>query len=417
MRLLYADTEGNFYDHPTLRPAGRTGDRYIELSPEDLIEMPSGASLVMIPGGHPVGVSARGRFSLLEREYGGDGRAFAVGALLPQGYTRTVLPAFRRKKEEVPLPLLGYAAVVWRKGKVYVAAVKTDRPERWDPAHYNSPDLPSLVEKFNKEMPKNRIVRQLSLCALDYACFTAQNIFYGRWEGGIPVSRSCNARCLGCISLQSAECCPAPQSRIDFTPSVNEVADLGYRHLGISGGDIISFGQGCEGEPSQAADIIREALSVIRKKTLGGTINMNTNAGNTNAVEMLCGAGLDSIRVSLISARENIYNLYYRPRGYGLADVKESLKRAGRMGVYTSLNLLVYPGLTDRTEEVEALEEFIMETGVRLVQLRNLNIDPDYLFASVPSAENEAMGIRGLIGRMKKLPGLEVGNFSRPVRS
>ncbi|MFZ5646394.1 MAG: radical SAM protein [Bacillota bacterium] len=416
MRLLYADADGNLYDHPTLRAAGRTGDRYCDPAPEDLIEMPAGASLVLIPGGHPVGITARGRFSLVEREYRGEGPAFAVGALLPQGYTRTLLPAYRRRKGDRPLPLLGYAAAAWRRGKVYVAAVKTDSPERWDPKHYNTPDLPSLVEGLKGEMPANRIVRQLAGCALEYACFTAQNIFYGRWEGGIPVSTSCNARCLGCISLQPAECCPAPQSRITFTPSVNEVAELCYRHLAVSGGDIISFGQGCEGEPTMAAGLIKEALKLIRRKTLRGTINMNTNAGNTPAIETLCGAGLDSIRVSLISGREEIYNRYYRPRGYGLDDVRESLKRAGRMGVYASLNLLVYPGLTDREEESEALAALIRETGVRLVQLRNLNIDPDFLFENTPPAEGDIIGITGLISRLKTIPGLEVGNFSRPLR-
>lgn len=415
MRLLYADADGNYYDHPTLRAAGRTGDRYCGLSAEDLIEMPSGSSLVLIPGGHPVGVSARGRFSLAERELGGDGPAFAVGALLPQGYTRILLPAFRRGKGGRPLPLLGYAAVAWRRGKVYVSAVQTDSPERWDPSRYNTPELPSLVGKLQNEMPGNRIVRHLSGCALDYACFTAQNIFYGRWEGGIPVSRSCNAGCLGCISLQPAECCPAPQSRIAFTPSADEVAGVGLRHLN-AGGDIISFGQGCEGEPTLAAGLIRDALLLIRQKISRGTINMNTNAGNTPAVDMLCGSGLDSVRVSLISARKEIYDLYYRPRGYGLYDVGESLKRAGRMGVHTSLNLLAYPGLTDREEEALALEGFIKETGVKMVQIRNLNIDPDYLFENVPPAEGETLGMPELIGRLKNLPGLEVGSFSRPLR-
>lgn len=413
MRLLYADADGNYYDHPALRAAGRTGDRYCELAGEDLIEMPSGASLVLIPGGHPVGVAA-GRFTMAERGYGGDGPAFAVGALLPQGYTRTLLPAFRRKGGP-PLPLLGYAAVAWRRGKVYVAAVKTDSPDRWDPRHYNTPDLPFLVKKIRKEMPGNRIVRQLSECALEYSCFTAQNIFYGRWEGGIPVSRSCNAGCLGCISLQPAQCCPSPQSRITFTPSVDEVAGLGLRHF-EAGGDIISFGQGCEGEPSLEAGLIRDALILVRRKTPRGTINMNTNAGNTTAIEELCGSGLDSIRVSLISARREIYDSYYRPRGYGLINVQESLKKACRMGVYTSLNLLVYPGLTDREEEAEALAGFISETGVKLVQLRNLNIDPDYLFENIPRAEGEIIGIPGLLERLRNLPGLEVGSFSRAIR-
>lgn len=415
MRLMYADSVGNYYDHPTMRAVGRTGESFIEMSREDLIDLPSGSSLVLIPGGHPVGIWAGGRFSLVEKEFGGEGPAFAVGALLPQGYTRTLLPAFRRQKADRPLPLLGYAAVAWRRGKAYVAAMRTDQPGRWDPDHYSTPDLPELVEKLLEEFPGNRIARQLAGCALDYRCFTAQNIFYRRWEGGIPVSRQCNAGCLGCISLQPAECCPSPQSRISFTPSVQEVAQLGGRHLEASD-SILSFGQGCEGEPALASDLIREALLIMRRKTQGGTINMNTNAGHTPAIEALCGEGLDSIRVSLISARDEVYNLYYRPRGYNLENVKESIKSAVRQGVFVSLNLLTYPGLTDREEELRALKSFIRETGVKMVQLRNLNIDPDYLFEKLPPAPGEIMGVPYLIRSLKGIPGLEVGNFSRPLR-
>lgn len=415
MRLMYADSGGNCYDHPTMRAVGRTGESFLEMSREDLMELPSGSSLVLIPGGHPVGISAKGRFSLVEKEWGGEGPAYAVGALLPQGYTRTLLPAFRRSKADRPLPLLGYAAVAWRRGKAYVAAARTDRPGRWDPEHYSTPDLPELVEKLLEQFPGNRIVRWLAGCALDYRCFTAQNIFYRRWEGGIPVSRQCNAGCLGCISLQPAECCPSPQSRINFTPSAQEVAQLGIRHLEASG-SILSFGQGCEGEPALASGLIREALLIMRRKTRGGTINMNTNAGHTPAIEALCGEGLDSIRVSLISARDEVYNLYYRPRGYNLNNVKESIKSAVRQGVFVSLNLLTYPGLTDREEELRALVSFIRETGVKMVQLRNLNIDPDYLFEKLPPAAGEIMGVPYLIRSLKGVPGLEVGNFSRPIR-
>ncbi len=415
MRLIYADAGGNFYDHPGLGAVGRTGDRLVEMDREDLIELPPGSTLVLISGGRPVGVSTRGRFIQVERECGGEGPAYAVGALLPQGYTRTLWPAYRRTGAAKPLPLLGYAAVAWRNGKVCVAAVKTDRPRRWAPDLYNTPDLPGRVEKLLEELPGNRIARQLARCAMDYGCFTAQNIFYSRWEGGIPVSRSCNAGCLGCISLQPSECCPAPQSRINFAPTAEEVSDLGIRHLESARGDIVSFGQGCEGEPTLASDLIRKALARVRGKTARGTININTNAGSTEKLADLCRAGLDSIRVSLISAREEVYTAYHRPRGYGLADVRASIEEAGRLGVYTSLNLLAGPGLADREEEVDALLKLIKETGVKMVQLRNLNIDPDFLFDRIPPARGGIMGIPALIGALKSVPGLEVGNFSRPV--
>ncbi|OAT79762.1 radical SAM protein [Desulfotomaculum copahuensis] len=445
-RLVYAGAGGRFFDHPDLLAAGRTGDRFVEMTAAEMIPLPPGASLVLIPGGSPVGLRRRGGFTLLERmpaavpaarempgkerrhrnvvpEAGRPGRlpgtggepVFAVGALLPQGYTRTLLPAYRRPAGEKPLPLFGYAAVAWRQGRLWTAARRTDDPERWDPRHYNTPELSGLVARRLQDDPDNRILARLARCALEYSCFTAQNIFYRRWEGGVPVSPACNARCLGCISRQPAECCPSPQGRIDFKPDAAEVAALLTTHLERAPGAIISFGQGCEGEPSLAADTIAAAVEMARRRTARGTLNMNSNAGDIAAMEKIYAAGLDALRVSLISARADIYQAYHRPRGFTPDDVRRSIRAARRAGVFVSLNLLVMPGLTDRADELAALEELIRETGVQMVQLRNLNIDPDFLWPQLPAPAGEILGVPEMIRRLKKTPGLLVGSFSREV--
>lgn len=415
-RLVFAGDDGQLYDHRSLRATGRTGDRLVEVAGEELERLPEGASLVLVPGGVPVGITRAGRFSSLERNPWVEGRAWAVGALLPQGYTRTLLPSYKRNKKEKALPLLGYAAVACRDGKLYAAARRTDNPYRWDPVHYDTENLPVLVKEKLESNPKNRILRQLAHCSLEYHCFTAQNIFYGHWEGGIPVSPTCNARCLGCISLQPAECCPSPQSRIKFKPTPREVAEVAVPHLKHGEGAMVSFGQGCEGEPSLASGTIAKAIEQIRVETGLGTVNMNSNGGYTAGVVDICRAGLDAIRVSLISAREDTYQAYYRPSGFGLADVRRSIKAAAACGVYTSLNLLVFPGLTDREGEVEALLGLVRDSGINLVQLRNLNIDPDLLFQHLPETGDQFLGIPALIEALGEVPGLAVGSFSRPVR-
>jgi len=414
--LLFAGDDGQLYDHRTLRAAGRTGDRFVELVDEDMEKLPSGASLVLVPGGTPVGLTRAGQFTTLEQNPWADGRSWAVGALLPQGYTRTLLPSYMRHKQERPLPLLGYTAVACRNGELYAAARRTDEPDRWNPAHYDTADLPARVRGKLASLPENRILSHLAHCALEYHCFTAQNIFYGRWEGGLPVSPACNARCLGCISLQPADCCPSPQTRIKFRPTPVEVAEAAVPHLDGGEGAIVSFGQGCEGEPALAAGIIAEAIGLIRGATGLGTINMNSNGGHTAGVKDICRAGLDAIRVSLISALEDTYNAYYRPRDYGLPDVRRSLDAAASHGVCTSLNLLVLPGLTDRADEVKALVDFVGEAGVELVQLRNLNIDPDWLFERLPGGGGDIIGVTGLLEALEEVPGLSVGSYSHPVR-
>ena len=87
--------------------------------------------------------------------------------------------------------------------------------------------------------------------------------------------------------------------------------------------------------------------------------------------------------------------------------------------MYSSINLLSFPGLIDREREVEALLSFVRETGLRLIQLRNLNIDPEVLLPRMPALDSmgKAMGIRTMIEIIKQeLPEVEIGNFTRPVR-
>lgn len=185
-------------------------------------------------------------------------------------------------------------------------------------------------------------------------------------------------------------------------------------HLRHAPEGIISFGQGCEGEPSLVADDIAEVIGGIRQKTDRGTINMNSNAGYTRGIEKICRAGLNSLRVSLISARSSVYRAYYRPQDYCLSDVAESIRLARSLGVYVSLNLLVLPGLNDLEAEITALVKFIEDNGVNKVQLRNLNIDPDYLFSRVPG-DGDICGVEQLIATLRQIPNLDLGNFSRPV--
>lgn len=416
--LVFATEQGEVLDYPELAMTGRLGNQWVEPLEEEMIPLPEGASLTMVPGRVPLGINlSSGEFEpvafnpFVARQE----KIWAVAALLPQGYTRTLLPGFVTPQKADILPLLGYTAVGFKDGKFYIAAVKTDEDDHWNPRHYNTDDLEELVEKKLKKYNDNPIYRQLAKCSLEYSCFTAQNIFYGRWEGGLPSSPICNANCLGCISLQPAECCPSPQNRITFTPEVKEIVEVALEHLQTAD-SIISFGQGCEGEPALQANRLAQAIGEVRGLTSLGTININTNAGYYEGIKKIVDAGLDTMRVSLISPRTDIYNAYYRPKGYTLEDVSASLKYAAKNGVYTSLNLLTFPGVTDREEEIEALLQFVEENQVKLIQIRNLNIDPDVYLKTIPEAEGEVLGITQFLQILKEeLPQVQIGNYSKPV--
>ena len=406
---VYADKHGNIRTAEGVRAMGRIGTENVPLTSADVIPLPESADLMFMPEHTAVGQTADG----VEKRIAGT----AIAAILPQGYTRTHLPAFVRADGAAPLPLYGYTAVVSHRGELCVAAVYTDENEKWDPANYNGKELKKLVRRTMKDLPNNRIVEQVGRCSLNYHCLTAQNLFYRRWECGVPTSPVCNANCLGCISLQSSECCPSPQERITFSPTAEEIAEVGIYHLSLAPDGIISFGQGCEGEPSLAADRIAEGIRKIRDVTARGQINMNSNAGFPDGIKKIVDAGLDSLRVSIISARDESYNAYYRA-SYPLDNVKESLRYALDHGVYVSLNLLHFPGFTDRAEELAAWQEFFRALPVQMIQMRNLNIDPTLFLRTMPEMTGEPVGTKVFMDQLhREFTQLVIGSFSHYVNN
>ncbi len=399
---LITDAGGNIFDVPEAQGVGRVGGKFFKLKPEDLIKLPDSADLMFLPERQAIGFK-RGEFVALK------GRA--VSAILPQGYTRTHLPAFQKNSRAQLLPLYGYTAVVLYKDELYAAAIYTDENHKWNPEHYNTPALKKFIRRVKKDLPNNRIVAQVARCSLEWHCLTAQNLFYRRWECGLPTSPTCNANCLGCISLQAAECCPSPQSRITFKPTVEEIADVGIYHLNHAPEGIISFGQGCEGEPSLMAENISAAIKKIRATTSRGQININTNAGFTAGIKKIVDAGLDSMRVSIISADADNYQKYYRA-GYKLDAVKNSIRYALDKNVHVSLNMLYMPGFNDRESEFAAWKTFLDELPVQMIQVRNLNYDPDEFFAVMPTDDN-FLGTKRFLREIQKIfPALTIGNFS-----
>jgi len=381
----------------------RNGEDF--LFSDDFIPFPEGSSLIYLPGRLPL-ASFEGEIQTVESP---DETIYPLSALLPAGYTRLFLPAYETTPNASTLPLFGYTAVAIKDGEFFVAAKKTDNPTKWNPLNYPQEKLSSGILKLQKRLPDNRLVEHLANCALEYQCLTASNIFLHRWEGGIPTSPSCNAKCLGCISLQESECCPSPQSRITFKPTPKEIADLAIYHLESNKEPIVSFGQGCEGEPLLATDTIAKAIKLIRQKTQNGIINMNTNGFSKDRLLKLREAGLDSIRISMISNIDKTYNTYHNPQGYRLGDIQEAGRALKQAGLFISLNLLTIPGLNDTPSELKAWEDLLSEGWVDLVQIRNLNIDPDWFFERLKPKE-KGLGIPHFVAALSKYT--DIGNFS-----
>ncbi len=409
MNIVYANSKGEVFDSSTLMAAGRSGADMTDVQMTEWIPLPKGASMVMLPETRALGFDDDGTVRAMPIEF------HAVGALLPQGYTRLYLPAYV-KSGETTFPLFGYTAVGFDRGVFYVAAHKTDEPSLWDPSQYDdAQDVQAKVAQLLQMHPQNRLYDHLQTCALEYECVTSRNTFYGRQEGALPVSGTCNAGCIGCISEQPDDSLfPSAQTRLTLRPTVEEMVDVMVTHLTSAGPHgIISFGQGCEGEPMLRGREIAQAIRSTRERITTGYINANTNAGLTSQVQAVVDAGLDLMRVSIISARDDHYEAYYRPRGYTLKDVEASARYASEHGVLVSINYLVFPGVTDREEEIEAMIGFISRTGVSLIQMRNLNIDPDYYLQLVPVQQGERYSMLEMMDILQReCKGVRLGSYT-----
>jgi pyruvate-formate lyase-activating enzyme len=397
--LAYSDARGRVFFDATKTPLA-DGGIVRDVQPSELIPLPEGAIVSMLPGRSPLLGGGR---SVPRRT--------ALGVLLPAGYTRTLLPAFARKPDAPQLPLFGYTFACVLDDELAVAAMRTDEGEDWQPRRFAEGELEGIVARRIAIDPRNRTLAQLSICAREYGCFTAQNVFLERGEAAIPVAPKCNAACVGCISeLDADSAIPAPQTRIGFEPDVDDLVRIGLHHLERVDDGIVSFGQGCEGEPLLRSTAIAAAIERIRAQRTNGTLNCNTNGSMTNSLQRVIDAGLQAVRVSLNSFRPEVYAAYYRPTGYTLENVLESVSLAVDAGLRVSLNLLTHPGVTDDRAEIKAMETFLRAHPVSLVQTRTLNIDPDVYFARV-GRPAEPLGMREALARIRAL-GISLGNFT-----
>ncbi|MEM1217608.1 MAG: radical SAM protein [Bacteroidota bacterium] len=411
--LLYCDTEGNVFEDTSLYALGRSGYYSEQVPLEDWIELPDGGSLYNLPRRRAVGVDVEtGEVRVCQL-------GWAVAAFIPPAYTSLYLASWMNLDDSETLPLFNYTAVGFYDDRFFVPALRIEQDIRQETAGYDEQEVETGMESLLQAFPNNRLVAHLANnCADRYNCPAARNYFMGRWECPIPSSPACNSNCLGCISFQPEdETIISSHDRLNFRPTAGEIVEYTVPHLETAPYPIISFGQGCEGEPLLMWRTIREAIQQIRRFTDKGSININTNGSKPDAVAALCEVGLNSIRVSTNSVQKWLYDAYYIPNNYTFEDIIESLRIVNQNGGWTSINYFVFPGMTDSEEEYQALRTVIRETGLNMIQWRNFSIDPDwYLEKAGVEDTPPTMGIRTLMQRLRaEFPDLKFGYFNPPI--
>jgi pyruvate-formate lyase-activating enzyme len=405
--MVFADAGGNIFDDPDLLMLVRRGRELTLPRPDELIPLPEGSDLYLLPGRYALGFDAQSGKAMSVEDR-------AVAAFVCPSYTLSATVAYLTGDNCPKLPLFSYGAVGFAHDRFWVAATQVDKDRRQVFAGVAPERITKGAQDLLKRYPKNRLVQHLSACALTFCCPAAKNLALGRYEAPLPTARACNARCYGCISHQPQDSgFPAPQNRIGFTPTAAELVEIMHLHSKRAKHPVLSFGQGCEGEPLTEAALITEAIARFRREGGQGTVNINTNASLPDRLPDLARAGLDSIRVSLNSARRHVYDSYYRPQGYDFDDMRRSIIAAKEHDLFVSLNYLFFPGVNDTESELEALTELVSTTRPDYVQMRNLSLDPELYLTCVGDPTEPSMGLSNFMKRLKTAcPWINYGYFN-----
>lgn len=454
--MLLADPETRqVYEHPELELALDNGLDVVRPGKKDLIEIPDGWDLMAMPGTLPIGYDAKSGAFVTVRTFtvqeGGRERTFepcAVAVHPPPGFVRSHHPAAEYQDTTHPdeklkrrgagrlaiyqapeeqkreggddgarpgLPLWAYTAVGYGRRGPVAALFQADETSRWAPELYYQPSLDEKVKARLQEDPENRVLRQLATCAQEYLCCCAQNVFYERWEGAVPIAPACTAACLGCLSKDPAWNTPTPQKRLKFSPSPEEIARVIAHHLEVAPEPMMSFGQGCEGEPCMNGPVLVEAVRLARERTKRGIININTNGSRPEVIREAAKAGANALRVSINTFDPDVYTAYYRPADYTYDTVIESLYVGRDMGMHVSINLLIWPGWTDRMDEVDRISKLVEDGALHMIQLRNLCVDAGHFRTVLPPREKRGflLGMRAFVEKLhRRHPNLRFGTFN-----
>ena len=304
-RLVVADPEGQILDDPYLELAGRSGPDVVPVPPEDLLRLPEGTKLFSMPGSQPVAWDRDdGRFVGPARP---DRRAaFActtVAAFLPPGYTRTLLPAAAYPAPPAPASAL----VVYRRRLGRRGLHRRRPPDR----SYGSFRGRPLRRSRAPAAPRRAFEPIAAKPDLATTRALRDRIPLPRRQESVPWPVGSTASGSKCLQLRLRG--------MHFLAAVHWEHSLarthpihtdraGYRRSGppVSRertGRHRQLRPGLRGRAAPVADVIAEAFGRSGRPRRPDDQPATRMGASPDRVEQIAHAGLDSIRISLNSAR------------------------------------------------------------------------------------------------------------------
>ncbi|NOX24896.1 MAG: radical SAM protein, partial [Deltaproteobacteria bacterium] len=114
--LLFADRQGKIFDFPDLQMAGRSARDICRPELTDLIPLPEGSELFVLPHRYPAGFDPQdGQAAILKENPDNPAAGIqAVAAFISPAHASIHLTSFAKDESRPPpLPLFAYTAVGW----------------------------------------------------------------------------------------------------------------------------------------------------------------------------------------------------------------------------------------------------------------------------------------------------------------
>lgn len=397
LSAVHTDRSGRVYVSAECTAAGFDGAATVPL--ERWLPLPLGATLAPLAR-QADGLDRHGRARGLGRD------RWALGAVLPPGYLRTLYPAYRPTSDPVsgePSAAVGAD----ENGALAVAAILTD-PAAVLHTVTEPAALALKVAEVLRMHSGNRLLRQLARCARESGCTDARAIFLGTGPGSLPVGAvrsttasiepGTNAGVVDLLLRRGLERA-TPAEPAAFRPTAIEIAEVAIRHL-EQGGAMVSFGRACDGEPLAAVRLVEDAVVRIRETTKRGTIHLETDGTRPQALRRVLDAGLDAVTVRLEAGSANLR--------------RESLLAAAAAGASLAIAIPVRPGWTDTQAEVDALESLLASLPGGLLIFRDAPGDPRA--TPRPATLGAPLGIAVALGRLAAdAPRFRMAAFAEPL--